>query len=149
MGRVRGRSSVVRPPWSVSEFEDLCDQCGDCIKACNEKIIFKGDGGYPEIDFSTGGCEFCEDCLESCTTQALSRKSNTPWRLKASIKTQCLSSRGIVCRSCSDACGQRAITFHLQIGGKSLPQLNKELCDGCGFCFSVCPEQAIELKEAS
>ncbi len=148
-GRMSGRSAVIRPPWSVADFEDVCNQCGDCIKACEENILKKGDGGFPEIDFSISGCELCEDCASACKANALDLLRSSPWEIRVSLKTKCLAMRGIVCRSCSDACSYSAIVFRHQVGGTAMPQISDDLCNGCGFCYSVCPEQAIEFKEVS
>ena len=140
---------VIQPPWAVSKFYELCTRCDDCIKACEEKIIIKGEGGFPQIDFSNGGCELCEDCVDACLEDALSYSQLIPWKIKADIKQDCLSVQGIVCRLCGDACGVAAIKFEIQIGGKAIPHIDKDKCSGCGYCFSVCPEKVIELKEAS
>ena len=49
-GLFRGRLSAPRPgiqlPWSVSwdEFVAGCTRCGDCLAACPEQILIKGDG---------------------------------------------------------------------------------------------------------
>ena len=47
----------------------------------------------------------------------------------------------IPCNPCVKACKQGAITMPRDIN--DLPQLNTELCNGCGLCISRCPGLAI------
>ena len=148
---LRGRKIEIRPPWSEdeSQFTALCSRCGDCISACQEKIISKGRGGFPVIDFNQGECFFCGDCVQKCTSGALLpeqfNSQAAPWSLKASIKDNCLNYKGIVCRSCGDRCAERAIRFRPQVGGTINPELTVEDCTGCGACFAPCPVQAITI----
>ena len=151
---LRGKFSsetAFRPPWAVSEkdFVDMCDRCGQCIKSCHLKLIKAGSAGFPEIDFSNGGCDFCQACVQNCPTDALKLTDINelqPWRLTAEFKNNCLSERGVVCRACGDICEMRAIQFKLAVGGVTLVEMNTSEGTGCGECVSVCPVQAIEIK---
>ena len=148
-GRIRSGLVAVRPPWAVDRFLELCNRCHACIDQCEERILFKGDGGYPQVSFKSGGCNWCEACVAACETSALDYQQTPPWKLKASVTQRCLSSAGVICRSCADACVENAIYFNIQNGVVATPSINDDLCDGCGFCFSVCPENAIEIRGAS
>ena len=149
-GDFSGKSFSPRPPWALpeSEFTDLCTRCDDCASACFDNLIVKARGGYPIIDFSRGGCDFCEDCVDACKPGALKKISEEtpPWSLVASIGQSCLAINAVTCRSCGDACDQRAISFQLQIGGKATPHLDQQSCNGCGLCFAVCPVKAVEIS---
>lgn len=170
-GDIQGRNKPFRPPWAIPEhyFIDFCTRCDKCIDACFDELIVKGRGGYPEMDFKRGGCDFCEDCLNVCQARALIKtpKNNSnisevgsesaelndlesylpPWRIKAEIDlTQCLSMNATICRSCGESCDHQAIKFNLKVGGVAEPVLDLEQCTGCGACFAVCPAQVIELK---
>ena len=147
-----GSETAFRPPWAVAEndFMDTCDRCDRCIKSCHLKVIKRGAGGFPEMDFTNTGCDFCQACVQNCPTDALHlTKANyhQPWNLKANFKDNCLSERGVVCRACGDICEMRAIQFKLAIGGITLIEMNTAECNGCGECISVCPVQAIEMKQ--
>ena len=140
----------IRPPWALPEsvFIEKCSRCDDCIKACTDRLIIRGQGGFPEMDFSHGGCDFCSDCVAACEAEALYRPTpdTTPWSYVVSIKDSCLSLKGTLCRTCGDACDKRAIKFSLQVGGRAQPVLNQELCTGCGECLFVCPVKSIEIS---
>lgn len=149
-GNYKG-GSAVRPPWSITEnaFVDACDRCDRCIKSCHLKIIKRGSAGFPEIDFSKGGCDFCMACAQSCPTDAIqltTANRDHPWHNVASINNKCLSERGVVCRSCGEICEMRAIRFRLAVGGSAHIELNTADCNGCGECVSLCPVNAIEIK---
>lgn len=152
-GDIRGAHAPQRPPWAIaeSEFTHSCTRCDACIDACEENILYRGSGGFPEISFKQAGCTFCGDCLQACETGSLKASYPAPslaWDLRAQIKPNCLSSNGIVCRACGDACDTRAIQFQLQTGGRATPAIDLTLCNGCGECFAVCPVQAVEISSA-
>lgn len=136
-------------PWASEAFLDACQRCDDCIRACEEAVLVRGDGGFPTVDFSRGGCTFCGACVDSCRHDALKHRAGPPWTLKVGIGDRCLSARGITCRACGDACETRAIRFRLAVGGRALPQLDTHLCNGCGSCIAICPEQTIAIEEAA
>jgi len=98
---LRGRSArsgtVVRPPWSVPEllFTGLCTRCGDCIAHCETQILYKGDGGFPEVNFDSNGCSFCQKCVQVCQSGAL-RPALLPWQLKAVIGAACLTHQKVI-----------------------------------------------------
>lgn len=150
-GDFSGRAAPLRPPWSLREaaFVVACDRCGLCIERCPTRIIKRGRGGYPVVDFSAGECLLCGDCVAACKPQALRRsEGREAWTVRASIDAQvCLGYGGIECRSCADPCATRAIQMRPQVGGVAVPVLDNSLCNGCGACFSVCPVRAIDMRQ--
>lgn len=149
-GDLSGKNLPWRPPWSLAEqvFVEQCERCDDCVKQCPEKILLRGRSGFPEVDFSRGGCTFCGECLIACKGRALVGKVEQPqnaWRLRASIDAHCLALQRVVCRACGESCDEQAIRFKLALGGVSRPQLDASLCTGCGECFAVCPVRAIKI----
>jgi ferredoxin-type protein NapF len=148
-GSWRGGNAPMRPPWALAEplFLDSCDGCGACIDACTEKLLTQGRGRYPRVDFSRGECTFCQRCVDACRTDALAVQADQPaWDLQAGISQECLAMRGVVCRSCAESCEQCAIVFRLALGGVSRPQLQSQLCNGCGACIKPCPVGAITMR---
>ncbi len=145
----RRKSSAIRPPWvrEAIEFTDLCTRCAACINACETKIIVKGDGGFPEVSFKDNECTFCKQCATICPEPQLFDLSQMPWLHSAQIQDNCLTYQGIWCQSCKDACEPRAIRFILEVGKAPMPNIDTELCTGCGACVAPCPNQAIQLKQ--
>lgn len=150
---LRGRPRVdlpLRPPWALDEtaFLNTCNGCGDCISACPEHVLARGDGDYPTFDPSLGECLFCEDCVTACEPGALSTTHrDRPWHVTAAIAPSCLAKNGVTCFSCRDACGEAAILFRPARGG-AVPELDVSRCTGCGACVSPCPVSAITLSAA-
>ena len=149
-GSFRKQQLPLRPPWAQEEsrFAQLCTRCDACIEACEYQLIYRGSGGFPEIKFQSDGCDFCGDCLTACENEALQAPAPAPslaWKHRASIDAHCLSLNGIVCRACGDACDTEAIGFKLQTGGRAIPILDQKLCNGCGECLTVCPNDSISL----
>ncbi|WP_261835753.1 ferredoxin-type protein NapF [Vibrio ishigakensis] len=139
----------TRLPWAKEDalFIDGCTQCGKCIDACETKIIVKGSGGYPSIDFEKGECTFCEGCASVCPEPIFRATDEAPWEIKATIKESCLALQNVECRTCSDVCEPFAIQFSLQIGRVAQPKLDSNLCTGCGACVSACPATAISMTD--
>ena len=148
-GDIHARDHQQQMPWMAEDFLQRCERCDDCIEACEEQVLIRADGGYPAIDFTRGGCTFCGECVTACSSDALRNADQPPWQLKVFIGESCLDTRGIACRACGDACEQRAIHFQLQIGGKATPNLDTNLCNGCGSCIAVCPIHIIQIQEAA
>ncbi|MBS4016988.1 MAG: ferredoxin-type protein NapF [Dechloromonas sp.] len=143
------RGNPVRPPWALAEsaFVDACTRCSACIEACPTGLLLRGDGGYPEADFTPGrapdGCTLCGDCRTACTPGAL--KADETWSLKAVFSDACLAEQKVVCRTCGESCEARAIHFPPRLGGVAGPQLDALACTGCGACLADCPTRAIRI----
>ena len=153
-GDLDGRRAVIRPPWAGAEnsFVEQCTRCSDCIPACPGGLIKEGRGRFPMLDFSSGGCDFCGECVRVCQPGALKKDpkhDSPPWDLKAHFLDSCLSLNAVICRSCGEACDERAIRFELRTGGNALPALNQDTCTGCGECVSVCPNDSIRISSNS
>lgn len=143
----RRKTNVIRPPWSKPEqaFTDNCTRCDKCITACDTQIIKRGEGGFPEIDFSDDECTFCKQCVEVCPEPVFDTTLAQPWTYVASIKDNCLTAKGVWCQSCKDACEPRAISFSMAVGQVPKPVIDIDACTGCGACVSPCPADAVTL----
>lgn len=146
--------TAIRPPWALpfADFIQACTRCDDCLRACPQHIVQRGDGGYPEISFKAGECSFCGQCAAACKAGAFQPDNRTPrnaWHLTVNIQPTCLSLNGVVCRTCGEQCDARAIRFQLQTRAVAVPQLNPASCTGCGACVGVCPVNAITIQNRS
>ena len=145
---LRGGSSarpVRRPPWTGDNLTDICTRCSDCINACPDNLLYKGDGGFPEISFREEGCNFCGKCAEVCS-EAVFDIGRLAFEWHIAITGNCLALSDIDCQSCQDACEPRAIRFRPTLGRAPQPELLLDACNGCGACLAVCPADAIKLE---
>lgn len=150
-GRLRGGGVQLRPPWSRCEevFTDLCTRCGDCIAACETKVIVSGHAGYPVVDFKQGHCTFCGKCRDACQSDCFEGSdTRAPWTLEATIDKGCVELGGVTCRICQDACEPGAILFRPMAGGRATPSVVLERCNGCGACVGACPVHAVTVDIA-
>lgn len=152
LGRSQQLTKVHKLPWlvNVNSFVNDCTRCNKCVEVCPENIIVKGDGGFPEINFSQGDCQFCYQCADICADVPFYPRSKTPWSLKAEISSNkshqensCLVTRSVLCQTCKDFCEFDAINLVAAVGRIPEPIINTDLCSGCGACVSACPTQAI------
>jgi ferredoxin-type protein NapF len=131
-------------PWlDTTAFHERCTRCGDCVRACPDAIVIAGDGGFPRIDFTRGGCSFCGACADACGEALFSDRARAPWHARVVVGPGCLAHAGVVCESCRDGCESRAIRFTPAPGRVPIPALELERCTGCGACVGVCPAHAI------
>jgi len=150
-GDLRGSRAGMRPPWALPEaaFTTQCTRCDDCIAACPTSLIARGSGGYPEMDFRRGGCDFCGKCVAACKAGAFRAEASGSfgaWPHRAAVDARCLSAQGVVCRACGDHCEAAAIRFRLAPGGRSFAQVDLACCTGCGACVAVCPAGAMTMQ---
>ncbi len=154
----------IRPPYAINELEFIlaCNQCGDCIDACQYKVVFPLPANYgisvvktPALDLNNKGCHLCTDmpCVTACDTGALklpelpelsestandNEKINTIAFEKMATATiiteECLPFKGPECGACAASC---TIEGALRWNGIK-PVINNDFCVGCGMCREVC-----------
>lgn len=144
------RQPAIRPPGATGDatFIRRCTRCDDCIRACPDGLLGRGDGGFPEMSFRYGGCDACLDCVRACRTGALDA-SRLDRSYQVSVAGNCLSMNGVTCRVCGESCEQSAIRFRLVVGGHAQLQIEPGACNGCGACIGVCPVTALSLVRSS
>lgn len=146
LGRVVS-STTPRPPGTLPEVaaQSACDTCARCLEACPTGIIRITDA-LPRLDFSAGECTFCGRCAEACPSGAILPGEHRALPLRATISPRCLAVRGVECRTCGEHCDARAIRFLPVAGRPRLPEVDLDLCTGCGACLAPCPSAAIEFN---
>ncbi|MCC2113519.1 MAG: ferredoxin-type protein NapF [Hyphomicrobiales bacterium] len=141
----------IRPPFALAEerFIEACTRCDDCIRVCQPGIMVRGDGGFPEIDFSRGGCTFCDACADACHFGAFgTERGERRLNFVAEATTACLDRKGVACRLCENWCPEDAIRFRPMIGGRSEVIINRARCTGCGACVEPCPAAAMSMIDS-
>lgn len=131
-------------PGFVLNPEGGCETCESsaCKLACPQGIVIRHDKSIPYLDFSQRGCTFCGECETACQQGCFSEGKHKHVETIVTIDTkQCLAWNGTICRSCADACNDRAIVFT----GLWKPVINPDTCTACGFCAGKCPSDAIRF----
>lgn len=65
---------------------------------------------------------------------------------KVSLRERCLTVGGVYCENCRDACETGALRFVPQLGAVPKPVFDADLCNQCGECAQVCPQDAINVR---
>lgn len=138
---------IVRPPYFKEEdsFYKGCLMCQKtpCVTFCEENIIVIKEDKTPVLDFKLGGCTYCDECAKACPNEVLKIENKKTINLTIKIDImKCMSWHQTMCFSCKDPCLDDAIEFL----GMFRPSINENRCTSCGFCVSVCPSEAISIK---
>jgi ferredoxin len=148
-------SPAVCPPGSlgVSAFLDHCTACHLCVSACPTGVLQPatlefGLLGFlkPRLDFARAFCNFdCRRCGEVCPDGAIrlldvAAKHVTKIGEVEFFKNKCVVvTNGTDCASCSEHCPTKAISTRSYGKNLRLPEINADLCIGCGACEYACP----------
>lgn len=149
--KVSAKDDILRPPYAtdMALFSTLCTTCSEkpCIVSCEENIIVLDSvSNTPSLLFTQGGCTFCKECALACPIDVLSVEAESNIQAHFSIDTkQCMAWNSVICNSCADVCDAKAITFF----GMLRPLLDKERCTHCGFCYGICPSNAVKYRVVS
>jgi|GEM_PF-2319132 len=136
--------ATIRPPGAVADFEEACTRCGLCIEACPVDAIFVGVAdGLPTLLPHRTPCELCAHvpCAAACPDSALLPISRAAIHVgTVEVLTRlCLNSwREESCDRCFDQC---PIPGTLTPGLAGIPQVDADLCVGCGLCAKSCPAE--------
>jgi ferredoxin len=157
-------NKIVTPPGSISiqHFSGACTACHLCVDICPTRVIqpslmqFGGKGILqPALDFQTGYCENeCNLCGSVCPSGAiqpllLENKKRTKVGQVALKQDLCVVfERKEKCGVCIEICPTKAIS-PLEIDGLLHPEVDLDLCTGCGACQFVCPTEPKALIVAA
>jgi ferredoxin len=149
------RRAPVAPPGahSVDRLLDRCTACQLCVTACPTQVLQASvlDYGWtgfakPHLDFERAFCNYdCRRCGEACPTGAIALLELPDKRLtsigtaKFEQKRCIVETDGTDCAACSEHCPTKAVNTVPFRQNLRLPQVNEELCIGCGACEFACP----------
>ncbi|NLJ06273.1 MAG: 4Fe-4S binding protein [Sphingobacteriales bacterium] len=143
------------PPGSVSisHFTAYCTACHLCVSVCPTQVLQPALFQYglegilqPFLDPGVNFCNFdCVACSEVCPSGAIrpltvEKKHVTQVGKVHFIRQSCVvSTNRKDCGACSEHCPTKAVQMvHWQHGLK-IPEINQDLCVGCGACEFACP----------
>ncbi|MGV8138013.1 MAG: 4Fe-4S binding protein [Mangrovibacterium sp.] len=143
------------PPGSVSlrHFNDICTSCHLCVSACpngvlRPSLLQYGLEGFlqPFMDPAAGYCNFdCTVCGKVCPTGAIlpltvEEKQVTQVGEVRFIKENCVVyTDETLCGACSEHCPTKAVEMVPYKDDLNIPEVNPEICVGCGACEHACP----------
>lgn len=145
----------ITPPGAVSRehFQSRCTSCHLCVSKCPSHVLKPAFMEYglegmmqPTVNFDKGFCNFdCTVCGDVCPNGAIQpltmeQKHLTQIGYVAFMKENCIVyTDGTSCGACSEHCPTQAIAMVPYKEGLTIPQVNTDICVGCGGCEYVCP----------
>ncbi len=151
---------LLRPPGAASpvDFAARCIRCGRCLEACPYQAIHAAplnagrEASTPFVNARAQACRLCADfpCAAACPTGALSvpaERTDAAMGTAVVNEETCLSFQGMRCEVCYRACPLIDEAIHIDyrpregddIHAVFAPQVNAEVCPGCGLCEQRCP----------
>ncbi len=134
-------------PFLPGFIQASADKCGTCVTSscknvCEEGIVIRSESSVPYLDFSRRGCTFCGECATACESDCFVAEPIEKIEARFEIGIlSCLAWNKTICQSCKDVCNEKAIQFT----GLWNPEIDSNLCTGCGFCVGVCPAYTIQI----
>lgn len=149
------REVPIAPPGTPSfdHLREKCISCHLCVSKCPSHVIKPafleyGLGGMmqPKLYFDHGFCNYdCTICGEVCPTGAIlpltkEEKNHTQMGQVQLIIENCIVYYDETsCGACSEHCPTQAVRMVPYKGHLTIPEIETEICVGCGGCEYVCP----------
>jgi ferredoxin len=145
----------VTPPGSIDleRFKDKCTGCHICVVRCPTQVLRPAGLQFgfdyllrPHCAFKSSYCNYeCTVCGEVCPVHAIRQLTKEEKHtVQVGIATfyihRCIVyTEGTDCGACSEHCPTQAVHMVPHEGTLTIPQVEPELCIGCGGCESICP----------
>ncbi|MBI9077901.1 MAG: 4Fe-4S binding protein [Desulfatibacillum sp.] len=142
------------PPGSLGRehFMSACTACHLCVAACPSQVIvpkliaYGGQGlMMPGLAYDKGFCNYnCNACTRVCPAGAIlpvgvEEKKRIQMGQAKFVKQNCVVvTQKTECVACAEHCPTGAVKI-VRDGGPGLPQVDTEVCIGCGACEFACP----------
>lgn len=145
----------IVPPGSknVDYFTNLCTACHLCVSVCPTQVLYPTFWDYgvtgifqPKMNYDASYCNYeCTVCSQICPSGAIIPVDVEAKKL-IQIGKACFVKEDCVvvekkkdCAACSEHCPTKAV-YMVQYEGKlKIPELNNDICVGCGACEHACP----------
>ena len=147
-------SKPVTPPGSLgmAHFSSLCTACHLCVSVCPTQVLqpslleYGWEGVFqPRMDYAVSYCNFdCVLCGEVCPSGAILKLEIEEKKLTQIGKSRFVKEECIVitkkkdCAACAEHCPTKAVRM-VPYENLRLPEVNNDLCVGCGACEHACP----------
>lgn len=155
----------ITPPGSINleRFKDKCTGCHICVVKCPSQVLRPAGLEYglgymlrPYVSYKSSYCNYeCTICSDVCPNHAImpltvEQKKTTQVGVATFVIERCIVyTEGTDCGACSEHCPTQAVHMIPYKGTSTIPQVEPELCIGCGGCESICPvnpHRAILIK---
>ena len=100
----------------------------------------------PYQDFDVSFCSYnCSNCSDICPTGAIrpvtvERRKTIRTGTAEFFRGRCIvKTEGTSCGACSEHCPTQAVHMVPWKNGLTIPEVEPELCIGCGGCEFICP----------
>lgn len=153
--RRRGKENPITPPGSISRerFSEKCTGCHLCVVKCPNQILRPAGLEYgldymlkPHVVYNKAYCNYeCTICSDVCPNHALNNltkeeKATTQIGIAHFEKEICITYvDGTDCGACSEHCPTQAVKMIPFKGSLRVPEVNPDICIGCGGCEYICP----------
>ena len=145
----------VTPPGSLSitHFKNKCTACHLCVTRCPSNVLRPAGFEYgfsyllkPHMAFIDSFCNYeCKICGDVCPTGAIQpiteeEKKTIQIGIAHLYLDLCIvNTEETSCGACSEHCTTQAVHMVPYKGILTIPQIEPDLCIGCGGCESICP----------
>jgi ferredoxin len=158
-------AKAIAPPGakSIDHLKRYCTACHACIAKCPSRVLRPAFDEYgfdgfllPVLDYKNGYCNYdCTECSNVCPNYALIPQNQDDKKKIQIGKANFIEQNCIVvldgtdCGACDEHCPTKAVHMVSFRDGLLIPEVNTDLCVGCGGCEYICPgrpEKAIFVK---
>jgi ferredoxin len=149
------KQNPISPPGSksIQHFTSYCTACHLCVSECPTQVLYPSLIEYgavgifqPKMNYDASYCNYeCTICGDVCPTGAIlpltvESKKLVQMGKAVFIKDDCVVvAKKKDCAACSEHCPTKAVHSVPYEGNLKLPELNNDICTGCGGCEHACP----------